>query len=391
MERSQPLWGSRIAVVFPGLVGGGVEVMMPTLAAGLHAHGLEVDMVVAKASGEKHIPDANIPIHLLETRNAVTTTFRLVHYLQTREPEVLISGPVIMNLTAILAAKRVRRRPLVIITERGNLSCDIRREHRKSLKMQSIPHLMRLLYRFADGIVAPSPAPFDDPLFKETVNVNTLPHAIIPNPLRSEFRYDLADTITRSAPRQERSLPMLLAIGRLAEQKGHDTLLRAVARLSRIGIAVDLTILGEGPLRIMLNDLAGELGIADHVTMPGYVLDPRPYFRQADIFVMPSRWEAFGNAKLEAMASRKPMVLSKAVAESGGDIVDGENALVVPVDDSAALAKAINRLISCPALSNAIADNAWKTSRKYTSTATAEKYVEFICQIMNGSPTRSSG
>src|SRR5690606_3578792 len=94
----------------------------------------------------------------------------------------------------------------------------------------------------------------------------------------------------------------LIAMGRLSPEKGFDLLIRAVALLRRQHPGCSLTILGDGPEREPLEGLAEELGVAEAVSFGGQVRDPAAHLVRGDIFVLPSRFEGFPNALLEAMA-----------------------------------------------------------------------------------------
>ena len=98
----------------------------------------------------------------------------------------------------------------------------------------------------------------------------------------------------------------------MVRQKGFERLLSTLAELP---VAARLTILGEGPDRDALTQQVEGFGLAERVTLPGFVPDAAPYYAGADAFVMPSRWEGMPNAALEALACGTPVI---ATPESGG-------------------------------------------------------------------------
>src|SRR4030095_8305393 len=99
----------------------------------------------------------------------------------------------------------------------------------------------------------------------------------------------------------------VISVGTLKPQKNHALLLRAFADLHRRNRA-NLMIVGEGELRPMLERMIGELDIEDSVSMPGFVLDPMPYYASANLFVLSSDFEGFANVLVEAMAAGLPVV-----------------------------------------------------------------------------------
>ena len=135
-----------------------------------------------------------------------------------------------------------------------------------------------------------------------------------------------------------------VSVGRLAHEKGHDVLLRALDTVLRAGVDMHLTLVGDGPQRAALESLVAELGMQDAVTFTGVLLDDAvaDAMYSADLFVLPSRSEGFGVALIEAMATGLPVVATR----SGGpdDIVSEEDGLLVDPDDANAFADALMRM-----------------------------------------------
>lgn len=155
--------------------------------------------------------------------------------------------------------------------------------------------------------------------------------------------------------------PVVGILASLTAPKGHDTLLRAVARLAEGApgeSGVRLAVVGDGPRRAELEALASELGIARRVVFCGYQRDVASYLANLDLLVSASRDnEGCSNAILEAMLARVPVVAT----DIGGNrelVRDGVTGALVPVDDDAALAGAIARLLADPLGVSAIVDRA---------------------------------
>ena len=105
-------------------------------------------------------------------------------------------------------------------------------------------------------------------------------------------------------------VPLIGAVGRLFEQKGHRDLIAAMPSvIDRVG-PVNLAIVGSGPLDEELRALAASLGLGDHVIMPGHVSDPQRWVAAFDVAVLPSLYEGFSLSMLEFMATGKPCVFS---------------------------------------------------------------------------------
>jgi rhamnosyl/mannosyltransferase len=149
---------------------------------------------------------------------------------------------------------------------------------------------------------------------------------------------------------------VILAVGRLIYYKGFEVAIRALERLPD----VDLVIVGQGPLRKPLEDLAKTLGVAGRVNFEGERLNEEivPYYLASDVYVLPSvaPSEAFGIVQIEAMACGLPVVNTS--LPSGVPYVsrDGETGFTVPPGDAGALASAVSRLLSDDALRRRLGD-----------------------------------
>lgn len=138
---------------------------------------------------------------------------------------------------------------------------------------------------------------------------------------------------------------VLLAISRLEPQKGIDVAVRALPKVLATHPDAHLVVLGEGPQRAELEQLATSLAVPVH--LPGRVPDVAAWLRRADLLVHPARWEGFGLALLEAMLASLPIVATR-VSSIPEIVVDGETGVLVPPDDPAALAAAITRTLASP-------------------------------------------
>lgn len=152
-------------------------------------------------------------------------------------------------------------------------------------------------------------------------------------------------------PRAQIARPRrLVAVGRLVPQKGFDVLLAAMARARAGEVALDLTLVGDGPDRQALEAQAEALGLADHVTFAGWVADVTALLDEAELLVMPSRWESQGRAMLEAMARGVPVLAADTgtASELLADEVAGQLLPELSVDAlESALRRAAGRTFDC--------------------------------------------
>jgi glycosyltransferase involved in cell wall biosynthesis len=142
---------------------------------------------------------------------------------------------------------------------------------------------------------------------------------------------------------------VVLTVGRLSREKAHTDLVLAISRLRELAphISTRLIIVGEGPERDRILETARACGLAESVTLAGFVRDPRPYYAIADAAVLSSLTEGSPNALLEAMAACVPVVAT-AVGGVPEIVQDRESALLVPSQQPDALAAALASIFADP-------------------------------------------
>lgn len=180
------------------------------------------------------------------------------------------------------------------------------------------------------------------------------------------------------------SRKIVLTVGRLASDKGHDTLLKAASMVNRTDFVV--VLVGDGPDRVALQELAHQLGIADIVRFTGIVSDQdrADLLDACDVFALPSRsesrWEGFGLVFLEAGYFSKPVVgcASGGVPEA---IEDGVTGYVVPVDDAAAVAGRISDLLESKSLRTQMGSEG---QRRVINHFTARRMSSEVYSVLDG-------
>ena len=138
---------------------------------------------------------------------------------------------------------------------------------------------------------------------------------------------------------------VILSAGRFVEQKNFPMLFRAFADI-RSRIDVRLILLGDGPERNELRELARNLNIENSVSMPGFVKNPYAFMAHADLFVLSSSWEGLSNVLIEALACGCPVVSTDCESGPREILEGGRYGKLVPVDDSGTLAKTIANSLS---------------------------------------------
>ena len=140
---------------------------------------------------------------------------------------------------------------------------------------------------------------------------------------------------------------VILSVGRLHRQKGYDYFIRAIARVKCEVSGIKVLIAGEGEEENNLKNLVRSLDLTKEIIFTGLSLDVRKILPFTGIFVLSSLWEGMPNAVLEAMAAAKPVVATR-VGGVPELVVDGETGILVPPEDTEALARAIIALLQDP-------------------------------------------
>ncbi len=310
---------------------GGIQLMAHRLAAGIE--GFETKVVALDCVGAREFDArAGLQVRRVPTdarlrgaRNAPLNAFALLEALRVR-PDVTLS----LHLVASPAAAVIRRML-------GARTVQIFHANEIGGK----PRLAAFAAREADVVIAVSA--YTAGLIAATGVANVTTRLIPPG-------VDLpADA--RPLPSER---PTIVTVARLTHHyKGHDVLLRALALVRERVPDVELTVIGDGPLRAELEALARSLGVADSARFLGAVPDEERnlWLRRADVFAMPSRLpgdglagEGFGIVFMEAAAYGKPVVAGN-VGGALDAVLDGETGLLVDPTDPVAVGEAIAMLL----------------------------------------------
>jgi glycosyltransferase involved in cell wall biosynthesis len=316
---------------------GGMETHLETLCLGLRPH---VDLRVVVANTERRRLDEvidQIPVTRLGTLvnlGAAPYTPGLGRFIRREDADIVhLHFP---HPTAILAYLRSGHQGRLIVTYHS----DIVRQRVLGLAFRPILH--RALSR-ASAIICTSPdyVASSPVLTAHRERCHVLPFGIATD------RFARVDDEEVRRIRGRHGDRLVLAVGRLVSYKGFEYLIRAMAE-----IRGRLVLVGDGPLRGALEQLAREIGVAERVAFLKRVDDVNPYYHAADVFALPSvaRSEAFGLVQLEAMAAGIPVVNTKLASGVPYVSPHGVTGFTVPPGDPGAMARAITRLLDDPSL-----------------------------------------
>jgi len=315
----------RVLFLIPTLGGGGAERVIITLLRHLDRTKFSLVLIVVDMRDAVYRDDVPEDVELIDlkysrVRYATPKIMRLIW--QTR-PDVVFSTLGHLNLALAMLRPLLPNRVRYI----GREACIVS----ENLKAYTQPRLWdwayRRLYPRFDVVVCQSLYMRDD-----LVGHFAFPPGkavVIHNPLDIErirrLATEASSTRNERAASNSDTAPHLVAAGRLSHEKGFDLLIEALALCD--GRRPRLTLLGEGPLRAALEQLAKHRGVADRVRFVGFQKNPYPFFVQADAFVLSSRYEGFPNVVLEALACGTPVIATPApggvaeIAELAGGVL----------------------------------------------------------------------
>lgn len=317
---------STAAFVLPSLNGGGAE----RATLNLHHHcALDTRVVVERREGDLLDDPMAHDAVVLGTPGGTGRARRiaaLARALRQLRPAVVVA--VLSPVTAALAARSASSRTMFWLQSPSYFTTGVGPHRHSPLERAAL----RTVALLADTIAGTAPG-----LVAEWARAGVPAHklTVLPNGLERPV-----EVLHRRSAASDSSPLRLLTIGRLAPEKRHDILIHALREIRRHRPA-DLTILGRGDTEPELRALAGSLDVAGHVHFEGFVTNPSAYLADADLFVLASDFEGFGNVIVEALGHGLPVVCTDAPYGPRFIAGDCQAARLVPLGDPAAIARAV--------------------------------------------------
>lgn len=326
-----------LSILITDLRGGGAERVAVNLANSFVKRGYSVDIVLMCSRGELlYDLDPKIRVVDLNVQRIRWILLSLIRYFREKKPDAVLACIWPLTMIALWARFISRIRTRVVVAEHTSWSrSELLNKYSTSWIIRTTMHLF---FPYADGIISVSQGSADDLSHFATLDRGAI--STIYNPVVDNSQASVVAPPSTPAGWCQGSHYRVLAVGTLKKIKDYPTLLNAFAAL-RQQVDARLLILGEGDCRTELVAQALRLGISDSVFMPGFVKDTKPYYLHANLHVLSSTGEGFGNVIVEALEAGTPVVSTDCLSGPREILCDGRYGRLVPVGDVEALALAM--------------------------------------------------
>ena len=366
------------------LGGGGAEKHMLRIANHLDRDKFRVSLALVRPSGEfEPAIAADVQKHYLSQSTKGSSTIRMLRsirplrrLIQRERPDVVFSVIDLANIASVLAVRGMPLPPKVILGVQTPPS--IAYGHSWHPVSRLIMRLIPKLYTRADRIVALSKGVAADLISISSGlrnRVTVIYNAGVEADLLKRSREKLAGG-------ELPEMRLVVSCGRLKELKGFAYLIDAMAEVCKT-VPASLWIIGEGEERAALEKRIQRRGLQDRVRLLGFQDNPFKYMAAADVFVLSSLFEGFGNVIVEAMACGVPVVATDCPYGPGEIISDGKNGILARPADASALATAILRVLNDDGLRKRLSIAGKERANDFNAHTIAAEYGNLFLQVAN--------
>ena len=327
-----------IAIFSPTISAGGSEKVLAMLASGFVGKGHPVERLVAHQRERQVCNDStgNVLARGLGARRVLGTIGPLAKLLKNERPRCLLSSLTYANIVAIVAVLLSRSSVPVIVREAINVSAYAKLS--SSRRNRILPWLVRLFYRHADVVIAPSEGVRDD--LVRNLGVRSDKVKVIYNPVDTDA-VKKASSLPLDHPWfRNKTVPIVVSVARLDESKDFETLVEAASIVNARQV-VHFVVVGDGPERNRIESLIVEHGVNEVMHLVGHQNNPYRFIKQADLFVHASRAEGLPNVVIEALVLGQRIVSTDCPSGPREILEDGKHGRLVPMRDPSSMAIAI--------------------------------------------------
>ena len=370
-----------IVLYTSSLGNGGAEKIVQRIANYSAEEGHNVTVAVARGGGsyEKDLSDEAKLLVLSKgwlnssTWNLMRSVKPLRRYLSKHKPDIIFSAMDHVNVRLMRALSGNTNKIPAIISVHNNT--EYRFNSNPTLRNRFLFWRMKMTYGKADRVVAVSEGVANALVEMEVAQREQI--EIIYNPCVDKQLYIKKSESVERAPQKS----IIVACGSLTEQKGYPYLLDAFHRV-RNEREAKLWILGKGERRDQIESKVRTLRLEKEVELLGFRENPFKFMAAADVFVLSSLWEGFGNVVVEAMACGTPVVSTDCPHGPGEIITHEENGLLVPPANAETLAEALLRVLDDQELQEQLTENGRERARDFHAAEIGRQYLELFRELV---------
>ncbi|MEZ9899047.1 glycosyltransferase [Vibrio breoganii] len=356
----------RICLYLVSYSGGGAEREMIYLANEFSDRGFQVDLIVHRDSGPLKTLVSERVNSIIIDKNYISDLMFLCRYIRREQPRFVLSTLHLPNWTLALA--KLLSFSDTKIFWRVVISLSNSRKDGKGLIPKFLSVGYPLLSNSVNRITCVSEGVAADMVDNFAINPNKL--HVMYNPAYTQNIHHLAGEPVEH-PWFGENYNTIVSMGRLSSQKDFKTLITGFYKVYKIDPSARLVILGDGALRDELQSLIDSCSLSDVVSLHGFELNPYKYLAKADLFVLSSIYEGFGNVIVEALALNVPVVSTDCPSGPSEILNNGEWGVLVPPSDPEQLADAIIR-----SLNQKIERDTLVRAQEFSVEAVVNKYIE---------------
>jgi len=360
-----------IAILIPDLTVGGVQRWALNLSEEFANQGYKVDLLVLKSAGllTKYLSD-KVSLVEIDSNRIRYSLFKIVKYLNTNKPDVFLSAQTDINILAIIAGIFSIRNPSIVVSQHSNFA----KKFSRTWAQRMMRSLAIALYPMADAIVVVSRGierELQSNLFSGRGKIKHIYNPIV----RNDVDY-LASKQANIPWGNRSSYKLIVAAGRFSEEKNFNSLIKAFGIVTKL-VDSRLLLLGDGAMREELENLVEAENLINFVSLPGNIDNPFPIFKEADLFVLSSDFEALPMVIGEALAVGTTVVSTDCQYGPREILADGKFGRLVSVDNISKLAEGIMKSLKTPFDSNILKQRASEFSVKKS----ANEYISLFEHI----------
>lgn len=323
-----------IAFIIPALNIGGAEKVTLSIIKNIDKKRYTPVLITMNSQGplKNEIP-SDVKLYDIDSLRFRYSVIRLMKLLKHLQPDCIFSTLSYASFIIIILKKLLGLRAKIIVRESSTVSCVLKQLPPYKARLFSL--LYKKLYPIADMIIAQCENMKMDLL--ELLNINPEKIVRIYNPV------DIDTVLTKAnafiPPEYKADELNLVATSRLVESKGGDILLKAFNRLLKYKPTAHLYIIGDGPFKYKMMSICQRLRLEQKVTFMGLQINPYPYVKNADLFILSSRFEGFPNSLLEALVCGAKVVATDCESGPREILGDEEYGLLAKVNDEKSLCR----------------------------------------------------